>query len=272
MDTHTESPQCDETSARSLGDAFERHRYSLLKLAVMTLAGVCDGAQMRDDQGFDGGDAKAGHLYALLPLDAWPLAAFHRAWTWTRKYHRQLEAIGDVSQLPEPPRFDEERYQISSIEDGTDYYVVFPNSGAGDVREAFLRMPGHRSHKKTYGNSSRASFWYHTFRGDGQELLSFANAYGFRLGPDVRERLRSQGEVRYELGAFALFFEDRSLNAQVKAIPMYSYSNAGGFHWVIPERRECAGPLLDFLTRHHFTFVGQAEERLHALEQVGDGQ
>ena len=77
---------------------FDRSCYTRLKRAVDALAGVCDGAEARDDEGFDGGDTKAGHLLAFLPLEAWPLAAFHKAWRWTFGWKQvRLEVV-------EPPK------------------------------------------------------------------------------------------------------------------------------------------------------------------------
>ncbi|GCE32014.1 hypothetical protein KDA_74980 [Dictyobacter alpinus] len=255
---------------------FDRSRYQRLKHAVEALAGVCDGALMRDDQGFDGTDTRAGHLYAYLPLDAWPLSIFHRAWRWTKKYHRQLgEMQIDCSALPEPPVFEGEDRQIALHPDGTGFFVIFPNDDWPLV-DSFRNLPGNALHKEPIG--TKLFFRYRTYHGAGSILLDWATPYHFRLGPGVRERAQashgsvvvpSEYRVEYaqEMDAFALYFPDRLLNAEVKAIPCRSYSYNGGFHWVIGARRSAADPLRAFLSRHDFSIPPEAERRLQELEQ-----
>ena len=255
---------------------FDRSRYGLVKRAVEALAGVCDGALMRDDQGFDGTDTRAGHLYAYLPLDAWPLSAFHRAWRWTKKYHRQLgEMQIDCSALPEPPAFEGEDRQIALHPDGAGFFVVFPNDD-WELVDMFRNLPGNALHKEPIG--AKLFFRYRTYRGAGNILLAFAEQNHFRLGPGVRERalasqesgaMQSDYRVEYaqEVDSFALYFPDRLLNAEVKEIPCRSYSYTGGFHWVIEARRNAAGPLRAFLARHDFAVPTEAERRLQELER-----
>jgi len=251
------------------GFQFERTRYALAKRAVEALAGVCDGAQIRDDRGFDGTDTRAGHLYAFLPLDAWPLCVFHRVWRWTRKYHRQLEAMDiDCLRLPEPPLFEGEERQIALRPQGNGYYVVFPNN-AWMLIEAFRCLPGNALHKAPIGANGKLFFRYRTYQGAGNVLLAFAETHRFRLEPGVREAMQSEYRVVYEpvSDSFALYFPDRLLNVEVRTIPCRSCSSRGGFHWIIEARRNVAGPLRGFLSRHGFSVPTAAEQRLQELER-----
>lgn len=243
----------------------DRRLYEPVKQAVEALAGVCDGALLRDDQGFDGTDTRAGHLYAFLPLDAWPLSVFHRAWRWTRKYHRQLVAMDlACSHVPEPPLFPGEDRQIALHPDGTGFFVVFSNSD-DDLVAAFRALPGNALHIAPIG--PKLFFRYRTYHGDGALLLAFAEQWRFRLAPGVRE-CAQQRRVVYEqaIDSFALYFPDRELNAEVKAIPGRSCSYTGGFHWVIAASLQAAGPLRAFLIRHNFTLAPEAERRLQEIE------
>lgn len=265
---------------------FDRSRYALLKEAVDALAGVCDGAQDRDDQGFDGSDTRPGHLYAFLPLEAWPLSAFHRAWRWTKKYRRQLEGMQiDCSNLEAPPLFKEYDRQVAVQPDGIGFFVVFPYDD--EVINAFRQIPGSALHKVPIGASDKLFFRYRTVRpvvGAGEALLAFAVRYGFQLGQSVEERAAHcnmppdieapsvQHEYRVELEsggapAFALYFPRiGSLNEEVKRIPGKSPSYTGPFHWVIPATRRSAEALLDFLELHPQFFVPpDVAEHLRAL-------
>ncbi|GHP00682.1 hypothetical protein KSF_107290 [Reticulibacter mediterranei] len=249
-------------------DPFDRRHYLVLKQAVEALAGVCDGAAARDDQGFDGADTRAGHLYAFLPLDAWPLSAFHRAWCWTKKYHRQLGALQiDCSALPEPPLYTGEDRQIALHTDGTGFFVVFPHDDWRLV-ESFRTLSGTALHKEPIGAKGTLCFRYRTYHGAGNILLTWAEQHHFRLGSGVRACAQSNCRVVYEQesDSFALYFPDRVLNAEVKAIPCRSFSYTGGFHWIIAARRNAAGPLRAFLHRHDFVLSPEAEHRLQALE------
>jgi hypothetical protein len=248
-------------------DAFDRNRSRLLKQAVEALAGVCDGALMRDDQGFDGTDTRAGHLYAFLPLDAWPLSVFHRAWHWTKKYHRQLEAMQlDCTNVQEPPLFEGEDRQIARMVSSNGYHVVFPGDDF-DLIEEFKRLPGNALHRVPIGTSGKLFFRYRTYQGEVTTLLRWAEQNHFQLGPDLREHAQSNNLVVLERDSFALYFPDRTLNAEVKMIPCRSSSYTGGFHWVIAARRESAGPLRTFLTRHQFSLPADVEQRLQELER-----
>jgi hypothetical protein len=245
---------------------FDRESYALLKRAVEALAGVCDGAESRDDEGFDGGDTKAGHLLAFLPFSAWPLSAFHRAWKWTRKYHRQLGLMRiDCTALPEPPPFEGEDRQVALQPSGQGFFVTFPYDPA--LIEAFRRIPGGTRHAQPFGQGKQF-FHYRTVTpvaGAGVALLAFAEQFGFQLGPGVADLAREPGaameaeeqhEYRVVLEqqprrAFALYFpHDASLNQEVKAIPGKAPCYTGTFHWVIPVTPQAAAPLLAFLERH----------------------
>jgi hypothetical protein len=261
----------------SFPDRFDRARYAPLKEAVNALAEVCDGAQEKDDQGFDGTDTRGGHLYAFLPQDAWPLCAFHRAWRWTKKYHRQLEAMGiNCSDLPEPPQFADEDRQIA-LKEGSGYYVVFPNYD-WDLINEFRSLPGNAIRRVPIGANGKLFFRYRTYEGPGSVLLEWARSHRFRLGPGVAERAQmpdeeaaapAGGRVVFEKNtdSFALYFSERLLNAEVKQIPYRSYSNEGGFHWLIGARRDAVGPLRAFLNRHNFVVPPEAERRMRELEE-----
>lgn len=243
---------------------------------------------MRDDRGFDGSDTRAGHLYAFLPLAAWPLSAFHRAWSWTRKYHRQLELIQmDCSLLEEPPLFEGEDRQIARLPDGNGYYVIFPSSD-WELVEAFRAVPGSRLHTVPISEHGRLFYRYRTYHGRLDSLLRFAEEYRFQIGPHVRTLVRGSGKQN-ELGAerkempgsrhvvyepennaFELYFPDLALNGEVKSIPCRSHSYTGGFHWIIAAKPPAAGPLRAFLTRHAFALPADAEQRLQELEREGN--
>ena len=266
---------------------FDRRQYVLLKQAVNALSSVCDGAEARDGRGFDGRDTRAGHLYAFLPLDAWPLSAFHRAWSWTKKYHQQLERMQmDCADLPEPPLFEGEDRQIALLPDRAGFFVIFPYDEALTV--AFRRIPGQALHTVPIGTSTVLCFRYRTVQaiaGVGGALLAFADVYHFQLGPEVLDlatecdsRLTSAlletalHEYRIEAvvgnaPAFALFFPRiPALNEEVKRIPGRSPSYAGGFHWVIPAIPHAAAALLSFVERHPQFFVAtEVKERLEVL-------
>ena len=250
-------------------ETFDRNPYRQLKDAVDALAGVCDGAETKDDQGFDGTDTYAGHLYAFLPFEAWPLCALHRAWSWTKKYHRQLSLMQiDCTSLPEPPLFEDEQRQIALLPDGQGYYVVFANDNSSLIKQ--FRRIGGQEHDVPMG--STRFFRYRTYHGERSTLLTFAERYRFQLGPGVREcALGGCFEYRVvyepESDAFALYFPDRLLNAEVKVIPCRSCSYVGGFHWIIAARRNAVGPLRAFLRRHGFSVPPDAERRLQQLER-----
>ncbi len=260
--------------------SFDRECYALLKIAVEALAGICDGAETRDDQGFDGGDTKAGHLLAFLPLDAWPLSAFQRAWKWTKKYQRQLELMHiDCTQLPEPPRFEGEDRQIALLPSGQGWYVTFPYDPV--LIEGFRCIPGSARHTQPIGRGKQV-FHYRTVmavKGAGAGLLAFAEQFGFSLGSGVADLAQQPGEVilaevaqEYRVvleqgRAFALYFpRDASLNAEVKAIAGKVPSYIGGFHWVIPATRPAAAALQAFLERHQqFAVPPEVEDVLAML-------
>jgi hypothetical protein len=224
-----------------MAEPFQRNDYTLLKEAVNALSGVCDGADARDDQGFDGGDTRAGHLYAFLPQDAWPLSVFHRAWRWTQKYHRQLMAMGiDCSHLCEPPLFQGEDRQIALQPGNEGFFVTFPYDEA--LIAAFRQISGSDLHTRPISN--KLSFRYRTVRpvaGAGASLLAFAEEYGFQLAPGVEDAARSleasiepQHESRVELDpnmrAYALYFpRQTALNEEVKRIPGRTFSGIVSF-------------------------------------------
>jgi hypothetical protein len=246
---------------------FDRSRYTILKEAVNALGRVCDGALEKDDQGFDGSDTRAGHLYAFLPLCAWPLSAFHRVWGWTKKYHRQLELMQiDCASLPEPPLFEGEDRQIALLPDNTGFFVIFPYDE--EIIAAFRGIPTGQTHTVRIGTSSTLSFRYRTVKavtGAGRALLAFAEEYQFQVDPLAADFLRrdvpQEGEeelheyrVILEAGGFALYFPRiPALNEEVKRIPGRKPSSPGGFHWVIPA--QSAAALLAFLQRHPQFFI-----------------
>lgn len=68
--------------------------------AIRFLAGVCDGAQTKDGQGFDGTDTHYGK--AIAQLDSWDANIEEVARFYTRKYGKQLTHAGfDVSEFAE---------------------------------------------------------------------------------------------------------------------------------------------------------------------------
>lgn len=270
-----------------LDDTFDREPYRPLKQAVDALARVCDGANARDDRGFDGTDTRAGHLYASIPLEAWPLSAFHRAWRWAAKYRRQLEQSGvDCALVPEPPRFENEDRQISVPQGHDAFFVVFPYNT--HMIDAFRRIAGNELHLVPLGEDTRRVVRYRTVKpvpGAGQALLEFAEAFSFRIGPGVRalaascdqlpvaEEQLSDYRVTLESGAqerFALYFPRvASLNEEAKAIPGRTPSFTGGFHWVIPKTLPALSALHAFLERHpNFVVAPEVREHLESLAEL----
>ena len=260
---------------RKIVERFDRNSYVRLKEAVSALAGVCDGAAQRDNHGFDGGDARAGHLFAFLPLDAWPLSAFHRAWQWSRKYHRQLEIMDiDCTDLAEPPPFAGRDYQIAYQPDKRAFLVVFPYEGA--LLETFTALPGARNHRVAIGEG-RLDFWYRTVwvkaRGAVPALLAFAEQYGFDLAPDVSALKVSPSRIVFAAtppDAFAVYFpHDAQLNEEIKRIPGRQTSFSGPFCWIIPATRLAARMLLAFVERHP-QFMVEMDVRRRLQELCGE--
>lgn len=94
-----EDPNRGDSSPRMVADAI----VSDLRRAVETLAGVCDGASTQDGQGFNRFDSEFGH--SLARANNWTPKQARAAWKMTRKYRRQLEAVGiDWNAIPAPPR------------------------------------------------------------------------------------------------------------------------------------------------------------------------
>jgi hypothetical protein len=207
---------------------FDRSRYHLLKQAVDALAAVCDGAHRRDTVGYNGIDARYGHLLAFLSLEEWPPEAFYRAWKMLRKYSRQLASADiDYARLPEPPNYDGEDRQITFNEATGDFVVVFSYDPL--LLEEFRSVPGN-----DFVNQPVPHRLVHPVKGAEAALLAFAQTHAFVLGKGTRERLQRY-RVELEDGQLALFFPfDRTLNEEVKAIPGWSTTRSGGFHWLIP--------------------------------------
>jgi hypothetical protein len=267
----------------SMDPMIDPEHYQPLKQAVDALASVCDGANARDDEGFDGADTRAGHLLAFLPLSAWPNSAFHRAWRWTRKYHRQLEAMSiDCSGVSEPPECEGEDRHIALVTGGTRrLYVVFPFDEA--LIAAFRRIPGNQLHTVPIGQNGKLNFRYRTVSlqiGMGEALLAFASEYGFTLCPEVVELAQeasdeeqpAEAEVQHEFRVgleeggrvLALYFPRiEALNNEVKTIPGRRATSEGGFHWLVPALPRSIDALNAFLQLHPQFFI--SEEARHAL-------
>lgn len=76
---------------------------ALLEQAVTALAGRCDGAEMRDEQGFNKPDSVAGRFLAVK-VGQWSEHEAWRLWKMLHKYSKQLARYGiDYSQIA-PPR------------------------------------------------------------------------------------------------------------------------------------------------------------------------
>jgi len=257
----------------------DRSSYQPLKQAVDALANVCDGADARDDEGFDGSDTRTGHLLAFLPLEAWPNSAFHRAWKWTHKYHQQLEAMHiDCTGLSQPPVCEGEDRHIALHPTENGFYVVFPYDP--ELIDAFRSLPGGQLHTVPIGQGDKLSFRYRTVRlvaGAGEALLAFTSRYAFTLGLGVQERAQegagdvevaTQSEYRVVMeeggDVFALYFPRiEALNQEVKGIVGRRPSSVGGFHWLIPALPHSMQALLDFLHRHpQFSMSKEAGECL----------
>lgn len=75
-----------------------------LEYAVRALAGACDGARTRDDQGFNSFDAGMGRDLASRPFAQWSPKQKRSAWLMLRKYQVQLDRLGmPYNEIPEPP-------------------------------------------------------------------------------------------------------------------------------------------------------------------------
>lgn len=246
-------------------DMLERSRYLPLKQAVDTLAGVCDGAIKRDDAGYNGPDARFGHLLAFLDLEAWPPSAFHKAWSMLRKYRRQLAQAGICyDDLPEPPCL-EAHNRFISLHPTSVFLVVFPYDP--EMIAAFWRIVGAQSRAKPVHH-----YVVREVPGVGEALMEFAERYGFELASGVRERaelLSSEYLVTLEHDACAVYFpRDQALNAEIKAIPGWSYARFPSFHWVIPMQPISLKALRAFLSRHEeFMLTPELTQRWQELDQ-----
>lgn len=75
----------------------------ILQHAVQLLAGHCDGAMLRDGQGFNKYDAHFGRIMANLPLEAWTPGKAYAIWKIIHRYKRQLAEYGiEYDQIPPP--------------------------------------------------------------------------------------------------------------------------------------------------------------------------
>jgi SNF2 family DNA or RNA helicase len=74
-----------------------------IQQAVRALAGVCDGALKRDDQGFNGRDTRFGQSLAAIPHDDWSIRQLATAHKMLATYRGQLAGFGiDYAALRAP--------------------------------------------------------------------------------------------------------------------------------------------------------------------------
>ena len=240
----------------------ERSRYLPIKQAVEVLAAICDGAILRDHEGYNGPDAPLGHLLAFLAIDAWPPAAFYTAWVMLRKYRQQLARSGIAyDDLPEPPCLQTHDRFIARLPTG-EFLVVFPSHE--HLTAAFRKIPGNAVRRHPVRHRL-----VHEVPGAGKALLEFAERYGFDCTPDVRrdiEQTTAESWISLEEGWFALYFpKDPSTNAEIKAMRGW-HSTQPVFHWLIPQREEGMQRLRAFLVRHpKFLLRPEAEQALLTL-------
>jgi hypothetical protein len=160
----------------------ERARYAPLKAAIDQLAAVCDGARRRDGAGFSGVDARLGHWLARLPLDAWPDAAFERAWKLAQKYARQLQRAGiDPAALPRPPAA-RGMHHLAFHPSGEGFMVIFPYNTA--LIAALRQMFSARFRRDPVKH-----FFLPRDPNPGPALLRWAHIHEFTLGPGVQAAL-----------------------------------------------------------------------------------
>lgn len=75
----------------------------IIKKAIDFLASNCDYAQSLDGVGFNGPDARFGHILADTPLENWSVKMTFIAWKMLRKYKRQLANGGIIyDEIPAP--------------------------------------------------------------------------------------------------------------------------------------------------------------------------
>lgn len=75
--------------------------YRLVYDGICAVAAVCDGAQSKDLQGFDGQDTHFGRRVAMVSFDAWTPAVREECARIARKYAKQIQAYTgvDVTEL-----------------------------------------------------------------------------------------------------------------------------------------------------------------------------
>ena len=66
----------------------------ILHLAVEAIADRCDGAQVRDGEGFNRDDTEFGFEMAEKKMEEWTYEECVNVWRMLRKYHRQLDEEG----------------------------------------------------------------------------------------------------------------------------------------------------------------------------------
>ena len=167
----------------------------LLIRAVEYLAGVCDGARLQDDVGFNRFDSPFGKQ--LAALSSWTPRQRRAAWEMVRKYKRQLAAAGiDFDSIPEPeklsvytsqtPRRSVEKSRTVSIGDSDLFEIRFPYDTV--LISAIKNLPGARFN----GKNPTDKYWTTPVTFEiAEKLLAFTQVNNFTLSTGADQRLRS---------------------------------------------------------------------------------
>lgn len=131
--------------------------YRQLHLAMQTLAGRCDHAVDRDGAGFNGRDARFGHILAETPVARWSPKMAGTAWKMARTYRGQLAGLGiDFDDIERPDDRDRRnggkpRARVTAFESRIEGELVVLSSAAfpGHPAVAAVKaMPGRSFTKK----------------------------------------------------------------------------------------------------------------------------
>lgn len=268
--------------------------------AIRFLAGRCDYAFTRDNQGFSGVDTGLGHYLAELPADQWTPAQRHEGWALTRKYRRQLEEAGyDVDGIGEPPkpatkdirekaqtdRVAQRRGEITVVNgevtavpdsrleaEGDEFKLFFPYD-AKLVDEA-RNISGRRwdGDCNRYPQNSAAAFG----------LVEFCERHDVAVPDDLRARLDelTEGFEKPPWGTVSLagprfvidFPYERELVGQVQKIDGRRWDKAKKVN-TVPTTPEAAADLTAFLGRNAdrgIVLTDEAEAKLEQLSRDAD--
>ena len=195
----------------------EQNDINAIRRMIDHLVGACDGAQERDDQGFNAADAFVGRLLAAAPDSAWATddqgdnGGFpNRVATFIRKYWKQLEAAGfDTAPIERLAPSDDEQddapapadlateiaergRQITLNSSGEQFVMQWHprDSYFHKIKDAVKRIPG-----RDYDNVKRC--WYVPIK-QAPKVAEVAGEYLFNIDSDVAKTLERAEKIAAE--------------------------------------------------------------------------